>query len=45
MKLEQIDSDVVDQWVKVSDKDTMLMARRIVKEEGLLCGNSFYCIK
>ena len=29
---------MVDQWVKVSDKDTMLMARRMVKEEGLLCG-------
>jgi len=34
------DSSVVDQWVKVSDKDTMLMARRMVKEEGLLCGGS-----
>lgn len=34
------DSSVVDRWVKVSDKDTMLMARRMVKEEGLLCGGS-----
>jgi cystathionine beta-synthase len=31
---------VIDQWVKVADKDAFLMARRIMKEEGLLTGGS-----
>ena len=32
------DRSVVSKWYKVSDKDSMLMARRLVAEEGILCG-------
>ena len=32
--------DCIDRWVKVGDRETFLMARRLIKEEGLLCGGS-----
>jgi len=32
--------DVIDEWVLVSDKDAMQMARRLSKEEGLFVGGS-----
>ena len=32
--------DVIDEWVPVTDKDAMLMARRLAKEEGLFVGGS-----
>lgn len=32
------DRSVVDKWIKVGDKETFNMARRIISEEGLLVG-------
>ncbi|HEU4488802.1 MAG TPA: cystathionine beta-synthase [Actinomycetota bacterium] len=37
---ESFDPEVVDRWVTVSDRDSMLTARRITREEGLLVGES-----
>ncbi len=33
-----LDKTVIDQWVKTGDRDSFLMARRLIKEEGLLAG-------
>lgn len=35
-----LDRNLVDIWVKTKDKESFLMARRLIKEEGLLCGGS-----
>jgi cystathionine beta-synthase len=35
-----LDRSIVDSWVKTEDKETFLMARRLIREEGLLCGGS-----
>ncbi len=35
-----LENDVVDEYLKVSDQDTFTMARRLIKEEGLLVGGS-----
>lgn len=32
--------DLVDKWVKTRDTESFTMARRLIKEEGLLCGGS-----
>ncbi len=34
------DPTAVDRWVRVSDRDAFLMARRITREEGILAGES-----
>jgi cystathionine beta-synthase len=34
------DPDVVDRWVRVSDRDAFAAARRITREEGILAGES-----
>lgn len=31
---------LIDSWVKTVDKESFLMARRLIREEGLLCGGS-----
>ncbi|XP_028033945.1 cystathionine beta-synthase-like [Bombyx mandarina] len=35
-----LDRTVVDKWVKSDDKNSLDIARRLIKDEGLLCGGS-----
>ncbi|XP_060528636.1 cystathionine beta-synthase isoform X2 [Cylas formicarius] len=35
-----LDRSVVDLWIKTVDQDSLPMARRLIREEGLLCGSS-----
>jgi len=35
-----LDRGMVDRWVKTSDRESFLLARRLIREEGLLCGGS-----
>jgi cystathionine beta-synthase len=34
------DLSVIDEWLKFSDKDAFDLARRVTREEGLMCGGS-----
>jgi cystathionine beta-synthase len=34
------DAKLVDKWYKTRDKESFIMSRRLIKEEGLLCGGS-----
>jgi cystathionine beta-synthase len=35
-----LDRSLVDEWVKTEDRASFLMARRLIRQEGLLCGGS-----
>lgn len=35
-----LDRTLVDEWVKTKDKESFVNARRLISEEGLLCGGS-----
>ncbi|XP_014372197.2 cystathionine beta-synthase [Papilio machaon] len=35
-----LDRKVIDKWIKTEDKESLAMSRRLIKEEGLLCGGS-----
>ena len=35
-----LDNSLINEYIKCSDKDSFLMAREIIKSEGLLCGGS-----
>jgi cystathionine beta-synthase len=37
---ETFDKSIVDRWVRVSDRDAFVMARRVTREEGILIGGS-----
>lgn len=35
-----LDRDIVDEWVKTEDRESFLMARRLIRKEGMLVGGS-----
>ena len=35
-----LDRELVDEWLKSRDRESFLMARRLIRQEGLLCGGS-----
>ena len=35
-----LDNNLVDEYVKTEDEESFIMARKLIKEEGLLCGGS-----
>jgi len=35
-----LDNSLIDQYIKTEDEESFIMARRLIKEEGLLCGGS-----
>ncbi|RKP01042.1 hypothetical protein CXG81DRAFT_12455 [Caulochytrium protostelioides] len=37
---EVLNRDYIDRWIKTDDAEAFVMARRLIREEGLLCGGS-----
>ncbi|KAG0066894.1 hypothetical protein BGZ92_005251 [Podila epicladia] len=37
---EALDRNLIDRWIKSEDKESFIMARRMIREEGILCGGS-----
>lgn len=37
---EVLDRSVVDEWIKTEDRESFLLARRLIREEGILVGGS-----
>ena len=37
---QSLDKSLVDEWIKVTDQEAYSTARRLIKEEGILCGPS-----
>ncbi len=35
-----LDRELVDEWVKTEDRQSFLVARKLIRQEGLLCGGS-----
>jgi len=35
-----LDNSLIDEYIKTKDEESFIMARRLIKEEGLLCGGS-----
>jgi cystathionine beta-synthase len=35
-----LNRDLVDEWIKSEDRESFLMSRRLIRQEGLLCGGS-----
>ena len=35
-----LDNDIIDKYIKINDKNSFLMARKLIKEEGLFIGGS-----
>lgn len=35
-----LDRSLIDRWEKTNDQESFIMARRLIREEGLLCGGS-----
>jgi cystathionine beta-synthase len=35
-----LNRDLVDEWVRTEDRESLLMTRRLIRKEGLLCGGS-----
>lgn len=37
---EVLDNSLIDEYIKTEDEESFLMSRRLIKEEGLMCGGS-----